>query len=148
MGEGGEPTDEQIQAAREEIRAEIDSDENFSEQSLRNEIDPDLPDGVTLTDVSDSRECLLVTGPKAREVLAPLTDADLSAPIEEYDKLATAATAVVPAVDEVARATPRDLIAYGLITNRGTVALAAALVALVVVAIVIVVAIASHQRRN
>jgi len=38
------------------------------------------PDGVSVTDMSDQVECLLVTGPRAREILAPLTDHDLSAP--------------------------------------------------------------------
>ncbi|WP_425093548.1 GcvT family protein [Tropicimonas sp. S265A] len=33
-----------------------------------------LPDGITMTDLSDQMDCLLVTGPKAREVLAPLTE--------------------------------------------------------------------------
>ena len=32
------------------------------------------PDGITVTDVSDDFECLLVTGPKARDVLAQLND--------------------------------------------------------------------------
>src|SRR6056297_798193 len=39
-----------------------------------------LPEGVSVQDRSEKYECLLVTGPKAREVLAPLTDADLSLP--------------------------------------------------------------------
>ncbi|WP_102109189.1 GcvT family protein [Oceaniglobus roseus] len=39
-----------------------------------------LPEGVVLEDWSDAVECLLVTGPRAREVLGPLTDADLSRP--------------------------------------------------------------------
>ncbi|WP_297772313.1 FAD-dependent oxidoreductase [uncultured Roseovarius sp.] len=39
-----------------------------------------LPEGVTLTDRSDRYDCLLVTGPKARGILGPLTDADLSLP--------------------------------------------------------------------
>ncbi len=38
------------------------------------------PEGITVTDHSAEVECLLVTGPKAREVLGPLTDADLSLP--------------------------------------------------------------------
>ena len=38
------------------------------------------PLGITVTDHSDAVECLLVTGPKAREVLAGLTDGDLSLP--------------------------------------------------------------------
>jgi dimethylglycine dehydrogenase len=40
----------------------------------------DLPDGVTVADRSAKYECLLVTGPKARDILAPLTDADLTLP--------------------------------------------------------------------
>ncbi|AXX99066.1 GcvT family protein [Profundibacter amoris] len=36
------------------------------------------PDGITVTDHSDEMECLLVTGPKASDVLAGMTDADLS----------------------------------------------------------------------
>ncbi|MGR3570604.1 aminomethyltransferase family protein, partial [Brevirhabdus sp.] len=38
------------------------------------------PDGITVTDHSEEVECLLVTGPKTREILAPLTDHDLSRP--------------------------------------------------------------------
>ncbi|MFN3261565.1 MAG: FAD-dependent oxidoreductase [Pikeienuella sp.] len=39
-----------------------------------------LPEGVTLDDRSARYECLLVTGPAARDLLAPLTDGDLSLP--------------------------------------------------------------------
>ncbi len=39
-----------------------------------------LPGGVTLTDESDRLTCLLLTGPKTRDLLAPLTDADLALP--------------------------------------------------------------------
>ena len=39
------------------------------------------PVGITITDHSAERECLLVTGPNAREILAPLTEGhDLSLP--------------------------------------------------------------------
>ncbi|WP_343080176.1 FAD-dependent oxidoreductase [Ostreiculturibacter nitratireducens] len=38
------------------------------------------PEGITIADRSDKYECLLVTGPKARDILAPHTDADLSLP--------------------------------------------------------------------
>lgn len=38
------------------------------------------PEGISVADHSEAFECLLVTGPKAREVLAPLTDADLTRP--------------------------------------------------------------------
>jgi len=39
------------------------------------------PDGITITDHTADAECLLVTGPKAREILEPLTtDHDLTAP--------------------------------------------------------------------
>ena len=41
----------------------------------------EAPESVTVTDHSDKVECLLFTGPKAREVLAPLTSGhDLTAP--------------------------------------------------------------------
>ncbi|ART99643.1 GcvT family protein [Yoonia vestfoldensis] len=46
----------------------------------------DLPDGVTVHDRSDKYECLLVTGPKARAMLAPLTDADLTLPWLSFQK--------------------------------------------------------------
>ena len=36
------------------------------------------PDGITVSDLSDQKECLLVTGPKARDVLAGISDADLA----------------------------------------------------------------------
>ena len=38
------------------------------------------PEGITVSDHSDEVECLLVTGPRAREILAPLSDHDLDAP--------------------------------------------------------------------
>jgi hypothetical protein len=60
-GEGGEPSDEQIQEAREEILAEVDEDEDFSVESMRAEIEPDLPDGVELVDASVNRQELLTT---------------------------------------------------------------------------------------
>ena len=37
-----------------------------------------MPAGVSVTDVTTTRDTLIVTGPKSREVLAGLTDADLS----------------------------------------------------------------------
>jgi dimethylglycine dehydrogenase len=40
----------------------------------------DLPRGVTLTDTTEATHCLIVTGPRARTLLAPLTDADLARP--------------------------------------------------------------------
>jgi dimethylglycine dehydrogenase len=40
----------------------------------------DLPEGVTLTDTTEATHCLIVTGPRARTLLAPLTDADLARP--------------------------------------------------------------------
>ncbi len=39
-----------------------------------------LPEGVELQDWSDKAHCFIVTGPKARALLASLTDADLSLP--------------------------------------------------------------------
>lgn len=38
------------------------------------------PEGISIEDRSDQYECLLVTGPKARDVLGGLTDADLTTP--------------------------------------------------------------------
>lgn len=60
-GEGGEPSDEQIEAAREEILSEVDEDEDFSVESMRAEIEPDLPVGVELVDASVNRKELLTT---------------------------------------------------------------------------------------
>jgi hypothetical protein len=60
-GEGGEPSDEQIQAAREELLQEIDEDEDFSDESLRAEIEPDMPEGVTLLYANTERDELLTT---------------------------------------------------------------------------------------
>jgi dimethylglycine dehydrogenase len=39
-----------------------------------------LPDGVTVEDWSDRIHCFIVTGPTARDLLAPITNADLSLP--------------------------------------------------------------------
>lgn len=38
------------------------------------------PEGITVTDHTQEAECLLVTGPKARDILGPLTDHDLTKP--------------------------------------------------------------------
>ncbi len=38
------------------------------------------PEGIAVTDHSDKVECLLITGPKARDILSPLTDHNLAAP--------------------------------------------------------------------
>ena len=38
------------------------------------------PKGITVSDHSSETECLIVTGPAARDILAPLTTADLSRP--------------------------------------------------------------------
>ncbi|MCG7629819.1 FAD-dependent oxidoreductase [Epibacterium sp. MM17-32] len=37
-----------------------------------------LPEGIRLEDVTTTRDTLIVTGPKSREILGPLTDADLA----------------------------------------------------------------------
>ena len=60
-GEGGEPSAEQIQAAREEVLQEMDDDEDFSVESMRAEIEPDLPEGVALVYATVNREELLTT---------------------------------------------------------------------------------------
>lgn len=38
------------------------------------------PEGISVSEHSDKVECLLITGPKARAILAPLTDHDLTLP--------------------------------------------------------------------
>ncbi|WP_179379391.1 GcvT family protein [Jannaschia marina] len=38
-----------------------------------------MPEGLTLTDRSEDMSCLLVTGPTSRDILAPMTEGDLSA---------------------------------------------------------------------
>ncbi|WP_323020502.1 FAD-dependent oxidoreductase [Pararhodobacter sp.] len=40
----------------------------------------DLPEGVVLEDFSDLIHCFIVTGPKARDILAPITEGDLTLP--------------------------------------------------------------------
>ena len=60
-GEGGEPSAEQIEAARQDILTEMDEDENFEEESLRAEIEPDLPEGVELVYVRVNRDEMLTT---------------------------------------------------------------------------------------
>jgi hypothetical protein len=60
-GEGGEPSAEQIQEARAEILTEVDEDEDFSVESMRAEIEPDLPDGVVLLYANVDRDELLTT---------------------------------------------------------------------------------------
>ena len=59
-GEGGEPSAEQIQEAREELVQEMD-DDDFSVESMRAEIEPDLPEGVALLYANVNREELLTT---------------------------------------------------------------------------------------
>jgi dimethylglycine dehydrogenase len=53
------------------------------------------PEGITVTDHSAEVECLLVTGPAAREVLVALTDADLSLPWLSVQEATVARCAVV-----------------------------------------------------
>ena len=52
------------------------------------------PAGITVTDHSADVECLLVTGPQARTVLAPLTDADLTQPWLSVQEATVAGCAV------------------------------------------------------
>jgi dimethylglycine dehydrogenase len=52
------------------------------------------PGGITVTDHSAEVECLLVTGPAAREVLGALTDADLSLPWLSVQEATVAGCAV------------------------------------------------------
>jgi len=52
------------------------------------------PSGISVTDRSDTMECLLVTGPQARAVLAGLTDADLTRPWLSVQEATVAGCAV------------------------------------------------------
>ena len=60
-GEGGEPSAEQIQEAREELLQGMDEGDDFSVESMRAEIEPDLPEGVALVYANVNREELLTT---------------------------------------------------------------------------------------
>ena len=52
----GVPTEEQIEEARREILAELDLDDSLDPDSLRAEIEPDLPDGVRLIAVEEAQD--------------------------------------------------------------------------------------------
>lgn len=57
-----------------------------------------LPDGVVLEDWSDQIHCFIVTGPKARDLLAPITEGDLTLPwlsVQYSAKVAGKAVALV-----------------------------------------------------
>lgn len=58
-GQEGTPTEEEIAAARQEILAEMES-ENFSEEEMRADIEKDLPEGVELIHATQSRDDLKV----------------------------------------------------------------------------------------
>ena len=53
-----------------------------------------LPQGCTLTDHSDTATTFIVTGPQARALLAPLTDADLTLPWLTHQRAHVAGAAV------------------------------------------------------
>ena len=57
MGDGGQPTDEEVQIARDELLAQLDSGV-LEEDHLREQIDPDLPPGVTLLSADQRRDGL------------------------------------------------------------------------------------------
>jgi dimethylglycine dehydrogenase len=57
-----------------------------------------LPEGVTIEDWSDRIHCFIVTGPKARELLAPITEGDLTLPwlsVQYFAKVAGRDVALV-----------------------------------------------------
>lgn len=60
-GTGEPPTDEQVEAARERILSEMDSEEDYNATELRAEIEPDLPDGMTLRYAEEERDDLKQT---------------------------------------------------------------------------------------
>ena len=55
-GTGEPPTEEQVEAAREKILSEMDSEEKFDEDDMRAEIEEDLPDGMTLRYAKQERD--------------------------------------------------------------------------------------------
>ena len=55
-GTGEPPTEEQIEAARDKILSEMDSDEDFDEDKMRAEIEEDLPEGMTLRYAKQERD--------------------------------------------------------------------------------------------
>lgn len=57
-GTEGEPTEQEIEAARRELVSGLEEQEEFSEEGLREEIEPDLPEGVELLDVELEEEDL------------------------------------------------------------------------------------------
>jgi dimethylglycine dehydrogenase len=57
-----------------------------------------LPEGVTIEDWSDKIHCFIVTGPKARDLLAPITEGDLTLPwlsVQYFAKVAGRDVALV-----------------------------------------------------
>lgn len=59
QGKEGEPTEEEIQAAREEVRAELQSQrEEFELEDVRRKAREDLPEGVELVDARQSEDGL------------------------------------------------------------------------------------------
>ena len=57
-GEEGEPTEEELAAAREEMLAQLEDQDELSEEGLRDEIESDLPEGVALLEVEADDEGL------------------------------------------------------------------------------------------
>ncbi|MDH3732256.1 MAG: hypothetical protein OEU54_01935 [Gemmatimonadota bacterium] len=57
MGDDGSPTDEEVEASRQELLDQVDSGV-LEEDNLRAEIDPDLPPGVTLLETTQRRDGL------------------------------------------------------------------------------------------
>lgn len=56
-GQEGPPTEEEIAAAREELLEEVDEG-TFDDATVREEVEPDLPEGVRLLDVSSDQDGL------------------------------------------------------------------------------------------
>jgi len=59
MGREGPLTDEQIKTAREELMAQMEEDDQLSEESLDTSVTEDLPEGVRLVSVKSSRDGLV-----------------------------------------------------------------------------------------
>lgn len=57
-GADGEPTEEEIEAAREELLEQAEQEDAFSEETVREEITDDLPEGIELLEVETGQDGL------------------------------------------------------------------------------------------
>lgn len=103
QGEEGEPTDEEIETAREEVRAELQSQrDEFDLEDVREEAREDLPEGVELVDAAQSDDGLRTELTFGFDHLRRLSDMEIS---PESD---TAGAGSVPTIEPFGGLTFRD----------------------------------------